>query len=100
MKNILSSSLRYSILAVALTLTTASLPACSSHHSSSETTEVRREPMSDIGSSDRVEVTKTEKISEETHNDDSKGAFGIIGDIFSVIGDIIALPFRALGAIF
>ena len=57
------------------------------------TTEVRTEPVNtntfDSEGRETVAVTKTEQVTQEpTH----KGFFGIVGDI-------IALPFRAIGSV-
>ena len=82
-------------LLLTLISTAPFLSACSGrHHSSETTTEVVR----DSGSSDtsryddRPTVEVTTKTEEVTHEDNHRGFFGIIGDI-------LALPFRAIASI-
>lgn len=76
------------ILAVLL----STLPACSSSDRRTTTTSVSEVPDSGSTGSDN-RVVKTEIIeSRESHNDDSGGG------LFSIIGDIIAWPFRVVGA--
>jgi len=70
------------------------ISGCSSRRTTTETTtEVHRDPdngyVSNYDRGETVEVTKTEKVTQESNH---KGFFGIVGDI-------IALPFRAIGSI-
>ena len=72
---------------------------CSSRKS---TTITKTEVSQDAGSesarsryadSGGTQTTTTETKSEESHDDHSHGG------LFSIVGDIIALPFRAVGAL-
>ena len=89
--------IKLALAIMALFLCVTPITGCSSGSSSTvTTTEVRRAPDSNYYSANNyddsaVEVTKTETVTEE--DDKGHGVFGIIGDV-------IALPFRALGAIF
>lgn len=84
-------------LVIILVPTVLLLSSCSGrHHSNSETkTEVVRD--SDYSSSTRYDsspsVEVTTKTEEVVHEDRDTG-------LFSILGDIIAFPFRLLGAIF
>lgn len=80
------------VYALALSL---SIPACSSHRTTTTTSEV------EAADSDRARyapesgepqvVERTETTTVERRSD---------GGVFSILGDIIALPFRAVGALF
>lgn len=69
-----------------------SFASCSGRSSSTvSTTEVRREDeRARYDDEPTVEVTKTEEITKE--EEEGHGLFGILGDI-------ISLPFRAIGSI-
>jgi hypothetical protein len=73
------------------------LSACSSHrHSSVTTTETRVEyPDSEARYRINPEAAEVETTSTKTQSSERSG-----GGLFSIIFDIIALPFRALAAIF
>ncbi|MBX7137378.1 MAG: hypothetical protein K1X83_05290 [Oligoflexia bacterium] len=79
------------IFALGLLVITPMLSGCAGHKTTTETTtEVRHDldaPPYDGGTT--VETTKIEQV---TKDDNHKGFFGIIGDI-------LALPFRAIGSI-
>jgi len=69
---------------------------CSHRHATTvSTTEVRDEPRASYSASEGQKVTKTETktVSEDKDSHHGHG-------IFAIIGDIIALPFRAVGALF
>lgn len=66
---------------------------CSSHRTTTTTTTEVSQPRDGYAGSP-VEVSRTETKTTEVENEDRhRGLFGIIGDI-------IALPFRAVGALF
>ena len=82
------------ILLIGVIVSTPFAVGCAGRETSKvTTTEVRTEPAtSEMTGSERestVEVTKTEEV---TQSDGHKGFFGIVGDI-------IALPFRAIASI-
>ena len=71
-------------------LLSSPLTGCSSKRATTvETTEVRHDGDRAYSGDETVQVTKTEKTTE---SDNHHGFFGILGDI-------IALPFRAIGSI-
>lgn len=73
-------------------------PACSSH---SHKTTVETSTMSDDGVAHDIgaeqEVTRT-TTTEEEHHDEQEG--GILSGTVEIIGDILALPFRAVAGLF
>ena len=87
-------TIRFLIILIALASSTSLVSGCAGRKTTTEsTTEVRTEPASinDTSYDDRtaVELTKTTQVTKESGH---RGFFGILGDI-------IALPFRAVASI-
>lgn len=80
--------IRQSLVLLSLVALTP-LNACSAHHERS----VSSVEVSDPGTYDSPRVERTETTKVEEHDDRGHG-------LFSILGDIVALPFRAVGGLF
>ena len=86
--------MKYSKLSAALLVSVLMLPAgCATHKESVSTTETRNDPNTYPS---QTTVQTTEKTSTDTSTEDS----GVLSSTVNVVGEVVALPFRAVGALF
>ena len=85
---------RIFLLAALLGVAVVSESGCSSHRRETSSTEVTVEDSSRASFDADRPIERTESRSETVESESGDHGF------FHIVGDIIALPFRALGAIF